>query len=147
MKNRFIDSHYKTLFSIDDGGEIIIVYADGVATKFPVVGIDETHFKIGYNVYHICEFAEKMERSGHKYYPMPDVPYDDYLLDCMKNSDIRSDEYREENEDIIGWKFEKEVGGCIADLENAGHVISEELAALILSDAKRILFEYWNIEI
>ena len=31
--------------------------------------IDEYHTEVGSNLYHICEFAERMERNGHAYEP------------------------------------------------------------------------------
>ena len=35
---------------------------------------DEYHTEIGSNIYHICEFAERMERNGHTYEPKPQEP-------------------------------------------------------------------------
>ena len=58
---RFIDSHYKDLFRIPDGGCIQIHYPDETVVK-PCTFIDEYHTQIGYNVFHICQFAEIMER-------------------------------------------------------------------------------------
>ena len=39
----------------------------------PCTFIDEYHTQIGYNVFHICQFAEIMERNGASY--MPAVSY------------------------------------------------------------------------
>ena len=65
---RFIDSHYKTLFCIEDGGEIEI--GDGSsAMKYACHYIDEHHTWIGDRVYHICEFAQNMERYNRSYRP------------------------------------------------------------------------------
>lgn len=58
---RFITSGYVTLFFVDDGGEIEI-RVDGIWQKAICRYIDEYHVKIGSSVYHICEFAETMER-------------------------------------------------------------------------------------
>ncbi|MDR0813294.1 MAG: hypothetical protein LBO63_04755 [Oscillospiraceae bacterium] len=69
---RFIDSDYRELFSIMDGGSIRISYphADG---RVPAVAvckyIDETHTRVGSYDYHICEFAERMETIGARYEP------------------------------------------------------------------------------
>jgi hypothetical protein len=71
---RFIDSDYKELFSIMDGGRIRVTYPpeDG---REPNVRqckyIDDTHFsEVGNgNVWHICQFAERMEALGAKYEP------------------------------------------------------------------------------
>ena len=60
---RFIDSHYKDLFHIPDGSCVQIHYPDEMVVK-PCTFIDEYHTQIGYNVFHICQFAEIMERNG-----------------------------------------------------------------------------------
>lgn len=69
---RFIDSDYKTLFNIPDGGSIKITYPPGDGRE-PVTRaceyLDEMHTKIGNSVYHICEFAERMETIGAHYEP------------------------------------------------------------------------------
>ena len=67
---RFIDSHYKDLFRIPDGGCIQIHYPDETVVK-PCKFIDEYHTQIGTNVFHICQFAEIMERNGASYMAEP----------------------------------------------------------------------------
>lgn len=66
---RFIDSNYHDLFRIEDGGNIIVRGYDGEENKSPCRYIDQTHVEIGYNynLYHICEWAERMEQSGATY--------------------------------------------------------------------------------
>ena len=66
---RFIDSHYKTLFYIDDGDSISINFGDGKCEERYCRYIDQTHVEVGNNLYHICEFAEKMEANGYTYEP------------------------------------------------------------------------------
>ncbi|MCM1295926.1 MAG: hypothetical protein NC311_10330 [Muribaculaceae bacterium] len=66
---RFIDSNYNDLFSLPDGEQITITHADGAKSDYTCRFIDEAHVEVGYNLYHICEFAEKMERSGASYAP------------------------------------------------------------------------------
>ena len=34
--------------------------------------IDEYHTEVGSSLYHICEFAERMERNRHTYEPKPE---------------------------------------------------------------------------
>ena len=65
---RFIDSHYKDLFRIPDGGCVQIHYPDETVVK-PCKFIDEYHTQVGYNVFHICQFAEVMERNHADFYP------------------------------------------------------------------------------
>lgn len=70
---RFIDSEYRELFKIPDGESIRITYPpdDG---REPVEReckhLGEMHVQIGSTVYHICEFAERMESLGAKYEPV-----------------------------------------------------------------------------
>ncbi|MDD3230360.1 MAG: hypothetical protein PHE09_14245 [Oscillospiraceae bacterium] len=66
---RFIDSHYKELFSIRDGGSIKITgYGDEISMK-KCRFLDECHTEVGSTCYHICQFAEVMEKNGYKYEP------------------------------------------------------------------------------
>lgn len=82
MKNaekgiRFIDPHYKELFRIPDGGKIIVTTAWGEKMEHTCRFIDEYHTEIGSgwsNLYHICEFAERMEKNGATYEPKPTEP-------------------------------------------------------------------------
>ena len=73
---RFIDSHYKDLFHIPDGSCVQIHYPDEMVVK-PCTFIDEYHTQIGYNVFHICQFAEIMERNGASYMPEPEIMGDE----------------------------------------------------------------------
>lgn len=66
---RFIDPHYNEKFRIPDGGKIIITYADGEKAERSCRYIDEYHTEVGNNIFHICEFAELMQRNGNTYEP------------------------------------------------------------------------------
>lgn len=71
---RFIDSSYKELFRIPDGGKIVITSAWKEKMERTCRYIDEYHTEIGSNLYYICEFAERMERNGAAYEPkQPDT--------------------------------------------------------------------------
>jgi hypothetical protein len=70
---QFIDSEYRELFKIPDGDSICVTYPPGDsrepierACKF----LDEMHTQIGSSVYHICEFASRMEAIGAKFEPV-----------------------------------------------------------------------------
>lgn len=67
---RFIDSSYKELFRIPDGGKIKIRYAWGEEAVRTCRYVDDYHVEVGDNLYHICEFAERMEQNGHTYEPI-----------------------------------------------------------------------------
>ena len=66
---RFIDPHYKELFRIPDGGKIVITTSWGEKMERTCRFIDEYHTEIGGNLYHICEFAERMAHNGATYEP------------------------------------------------------------------------------
>lgn len=72
---RFIDSHYKELFRIPDGERIIVTDRDGKTESYLCRYIDNYHTEVGRNLFHICEFAERMEQGGCTYAPMePPLP-------------------------------------------------------------------------
>lgn len=73
---RFIDSSYNTLFFVPDGGNIVLTYSDGEKVTRPCTFIDEYHTQVGHNIFHICQFAEIMERNGTAYAPEkpPELP-------------------------------------------------------------------------
>lgn len=76
---RFIDSSYNELFRIKDGEKIIVTTAWGEKSEYTCRYIDEYHTEIGNNLYHICEFAERMEKNKATYEPkekpLPDMCY------------------------------------------------------------------------
>ncbi len=69
---RFIDSNYRELFQIPDGASIRVIYPpeDGRENvSQECVFISDCHAKIGGTVFHLCQFAEAMERIGAHYEP------------------------------------------------------------------------------
>lgn len=67
---RFINSSYDEQFRIPNGGTIEVEYPDrtfSARCKF----IDEYHTYVGSEVYHICQFAELLERNGAVCRPEP----------------------------------------------------------------------------
>lgn len=78
---RFVDREGKELFRVPDGGKVKIRYAlarDEEQT-YSCYYIDECHAEVGFRLYHIDQFAEMMERNGHKVEPvysdLPDLCY------------------------------------------------------------------------
>ena len=67
---RFINSRYDELFRIEDGEKIKIRYSDGEEQERVCRYIDEYHTEVGNHLYHICQFAEIMERNGSEYAPV-----------------------------------------------------------------------------
>ncbi len=64
---RFIDPDYNELFRVPDGGKILITSGWGEKNERVCRFIDECHSEIGSNLYHICEFAERMQQNGATY--------------------------------------------------------------------------------
>lgn len=79
---RFIRPDYKPLFKLEDGDEIMIKYPDGLKKLQVCRFIDEHHTQIGNSIYHICQFAELMEKNGATVIPMrsslPETAYHYY---------------------------------------------------------------------
>ena len=84
---RFIDSGYNNLFSVPNGGSIILTRFDGSKATLPCTYIDDYHAKIGSNVYHICQFAEIMEQNGATY--APEHPQQGDICDTYEIYQIR----------------------------------------------------------
>ena len=61
---RFIDPDYREKFRIADGGKVSMKYSDGTVEVQTCRYIDDYHVEVGRNLYHICELAERCERSG-----------------------------------------------------------------------------------
>lgn len=72
---RFIDPGYNELFRMPDGGTVRITYPDGRTFNRTCRYIDDYHVEIGRNMYHICEFAERMAESKARVEPVtPAMP-------------------------------------------------------------------------
>ena len=72
---RFVDTSYKELFRIPDGGKIRVQTPDGKKIDRTCRYVDDYHVEIGGsvdNLYHICQFAEMMERNGNIVQPLQD---------------------------------------------------------------------------
>lgn len=69
---RVIDSSYNEQFRIPDGGYIQVTYPDR-AFSLKCEHIDDYHAYYGNEVYHICQFAEIVERGGGTVQPEPEL--------------------------------------------------------------------------
>ena len=67
---RFITPHYKEVFRIPDGDQVRITTSDGEKMDYVCRYIDDYHVEVGRNLYHICEFAERMEQAGNTVVPL-----------------------------------------------------------------------------
>ena len=69
---RFIYPDYQEKFRIPDGDQIIVSYPTGDKKAFVCKYIDDYHVLIGHNAFHICEYAERLQRLGAHVYPFPE---------------------------------------------------------------------------
>ena len=67
---RFITPDYKERFRISDGEKIRVTSGDGQFDDFTCRYIDDYHVEVGWNLYHICEFAERMEKNKNTVIPL-----------------------------------------------------------------------------
>lgn len=76
---RFITPEYKEKFRISDGEKNRITFSDGEVKDRVCRYIDDSHVEVGDDLYHICEFAERMEQCGATFIPLrsdlPEVCY------------------------------------------------------------------------
>lgn len=72
---RLINDSYDDIYRIPDGGVIQVDYSDGSSYTARLERLDDYHFNLGGFVpYHICQFAENMERNGSSVYPEIQTP-------------------------------------------------------------------------
>ena len=72
---RFINSNYDTLFRIPDGSIVEVRFPDR-AFSAKCEYLDDYHTLVGDTVFHICEFAEMVERQGGSVLPEPETALD-----------------------------------------------------------------------
>lgn len=70
---RFITSNYEELFPIADGDRIVVTVTTGERSEYICRYIDEYHVEVGKDLYHICEFAELLEKTGASCKPAAEV--------------------------------------------------------------------------
>ncbi len=92
---RFINSQYKTLFNIDDGDTIQITLDNGESHTRICRYVDDYHFQTVngldekyINMFHICQFAELMERNGNTIIPLRSSLPDDCLVYIESTNEI-----------------------------------------------------------
>lgn len=67
---RFITPDYKEVFRIPDGDIIRMILPSGEKEDLTCRYVDECHLEVGRNLYHICEFAERMKSNGIAVIPL-----------------------------------------------------------------------------
>jgi len=90
---RFIYPDYQEKFRIPDGDQILVSYPTGDRKAFVCKYIDECHLLVGNNAFHICEYAERLQRLGAHVYPFPEkrmiwqdihLDLDDWIVDLKE---------------------------------------------------------------
>ena len=84
---RFIDSQYNNLFFLPDGERIRLTNREGHQHALPCTYLDAYHTQIGNYIYHICEFAERMEKNGTRYAPDKPLNLPDYCYALHPGTD------------------------------------------------------------
>ncbi len=92
---RFINSNYKTLFTIPDGDTIQITLDNGEQYTRICRYVDDYHFQTinGFeekyvNLFHICQFAELMEKNGNTVVPLRSSLPDDCFVYLESTNEI-----------------------------------------------------------
>ena len=117
---RFIDPHYKELFRIPDGGQIRILREGCAPIDRTCRYIDDCHVEVGNgwdSLFHICQFAEQMERCHNTVLPLTPPPAGEVL--CHFAIIRRADRHRAVQAGVSGVSpgpFQRENapadGGC-----------------------------------
>lgn len=129
---RFIDSGYRDLFRIPDGGKIKVTLYDGEQLIRKCKYIDDYHVNIEGHTFHICEYAELMERNGNTYEPAEET---------LKNMDLA---YVEQNYDCTSAdKFYKTPNGFTEvyynpDANEGGQIVQIDFDEDIVKNAARL---------
>ena len=73
---RLIDSNYKDLYRVPNGGGIQMDYSDGSSYTARGGHLDEYHFYLGgfFNNFHNCPFCENIGGEGTSFYPGNPTP-------------------------------------------------------------------------
>lgn len=127
---RFITSNYDELFRIPNGGKVKIDYPDRSFVA-PCEYIDDYHTRIGGEVYHICQFAEILERGDGKVSPEPE------MLKDQASWQVGHREYLSIHATDDGWDYSiydknfAELDGGRIDLES---ITIQECRDMILQD-------------
>ena len=132
---RFIDSSYRKLFEIPDGGFILVKYRDGIRKAYRCTYLDDYHCIVGDRAFHSCEFAELMERIGAVYSACPEkfVVWSDIDLDLTDWENDLKAEYPDADEMTLCRKM-VETNGFYLDDERANLNVPIGGTLLVIAD-------------
>lgn len=129
---RFIDSSYGELFRLPDGEKLQVTDQYGEVSTYTCRFIDEYHVEVGNNLYHICQFAESMERNGCTYEPK-ETPLPRECLSTLQSTGelIKIDRYTH-GYTPRGVQKTPEENRRIADAWNAHHGVTKAQEAAMV---------------
>lgn len=137
QKIRFIDSSYNDLFDIPDNSPILVKYSDNRGTKAITCHyLDDYHFYTdNHRTFHICEFAELMEKIGATYMPFPEkrVVWSNLDLNIRDWRDYLSEEFGNLDDDTMYEKMVEIHDGYLDD-EKANLDIPVDGKILVIAD-------------
>ena len=137
---RFIYPDYQEKFRIPDGDQILVSYPTGDRKAFVCKYIDDCHLLVGNNAFHICEYAERLQRLGAHVYPFPEkrmiwqdihLDLDDWIVDLKE-------EYPDLGKDALTQKM-YEINAEYLDDERANLDIQCNTDIIVFGDIGR-----WN---
>ena len=86
---RFITPNYQEKFRIADGEKVRITLSDGEEIDRTCRYLDDYHLEVGDVIFHICEFAERMQQNGSTVVPLrSDLPDCCYSVNKVKGEII-----------------------------------------------------------
>lgn len=122
---RFITSSYDELFRIPNGGTVQVQYPDrSFIARCEYV--DDYHTRVGNELFHICQFAELLERGGATVQPEPE------LLQEEAAWQVGHKEYLSIQESEDGWDYS--LYNKNFSLIDGGQLDSPELSILQVRD-------------
>ena len=137
---RFIYPDYQEKFRIPDGDQILVSYPTGDRKAFVCKYIDDYHLLVGNNAFHICEYAERLQRRGAHVCPFPEkrmiwqdihLDLDDWIVDLKE-------EYPDLGKDALTQKM-YEINAEYLDDERANLDIQCNTDIIVFGDIGR-----WN---
>lgn len=124
---RFITPHYREIFRIPDGDKIRITRSDGERVDKVCRYIDDYHTEVGDRLYHICEFAEIMEKNGSTVIPLrSSLPNLCYAINPENEKLIIITKGEKETTDVTDERNTPEQNRKLADGHNAEMGVTKE---------------------
>lgn len=124
---RFINSRYEDKFRLLDGGVVEVTYPHH-RFSMKCEYVDEYHMRLGQDVFHICQFAEMLERGNGTCQPEPEILEKQAAWDIGR-SGFLAIQISEDGYDYTIYDAElKEIdGGQIDDPERSINAIRDEI--------------------